>query len=90
MKKSGFKMRGYSYPGVSPVRKNGDKNVVDKAHEGFETAADRMNKRVKDSKTIAGGFLHAIGALPANVGEITTRYIKKGVDAIKNINKEEN
>ena len=46
-----------------------------------------MNKRVKDSKTIAGGFLHAIGALPANVGEITTRYIKKGVDAVKNIKK---
>ena len=82
-----FKMKGYSYPGASPLTKNGGKNVVDKAHKGFETAADRMNKRVKDSKTIAGGFLQAIGALPANVGEVTTRYIKKGVDAVKNIKK---
>ena len=47
-----------------------------------------MNKKVKDSKTIAGGFIHAIGALPANVGEVTTRYIKKGVDAIKNKKKQ--
>ena len=80
-------MKGYTYPGMSPIKNNGDKNVVDKTHKGFEKAADRMNKRVKDSKTIAGGFFHAIGALPANVGEVTTRYVKKGVDAIKNIKK---
>tara|TARA_R100000995_G_C3423146_1_gene94923 strand:- start:101 stop:328 length:228 start_codon:yes stop_codon:yes gene_type:complete len=69
-----FKLRSGNKP--SPAKLSG-------VHKGFEEAADRMNKRVKDSKTIAGGFLHAIGALPANIGEVTTRYIKKGVDAIK-------
>ena len=84
-KSSGFRMSGYSYPGTSPVmkKKNGDGNVVDKIHGGFAKAADEMNQRIEDSKTIAGGFIHAIGALPANVGEVATRYIKKGVDAIK-------
>jgi len=82
-KSSGFRMKGYTYPGTAPVMKKENGGVIDKIHGGFEEAADRMNQRVKDSKTIAGGFIHAIGALPANVGEVTTRYIKKGVDAIK-------
>ena len=82
-KSSGFRMKGYTYPGTSPVMKKKNGGVIDKIHGGFEKAADEMNQRVKDSKTIAGGFIHAIGALPANVGEVATRYIKKGVDAIK-------
>ena len=82
-KSSGFRMSGYSYPGTSPVMKKKNGGVIDKIHGGFEKAADEMNQRVKDSKTITGGFIHAIGALPANVGEVTTGYIKKGVDAIK-------
>ena len=82
-KSSGFRMKGYSYPGTAPVMKKKNGGVIDKIHGGFEKAADEMNQRVKDSKTIAGGFIHAIGALPANVGEVATRYIKKGVDSIK-------
>ena len=84
-KSSGFRMGGYSYPGTSPIMKkeNGEESVIDKLHKGFEKSSDEGTERIKQSKTILGGFTQAIGSLPAYLGEISTRYIKKGVEAIE-------
>ena len=90
MKKGPFKMKGYTYPGTSPMQKNGDKNVIDKLHAGFEKSADEMNKRTRESKTITGGLIDALGGLPANLGEITTRFVKKGVDYLGGKKKKKN
>ena len=59
------------------------KSAISKLHAGFEKSSAEGSRKVKESKTIVGGFTQALGSLPAHVGEVTTRYIKKGVEYFK-------
>jgi len=73
--------------GTQKHKEKTKKSAISKLHEGFAKASDEGTEKVKKSKTLVEGFTQALGSLPAHVGEITTRYITKGVDAIKNIKK---
>ena len=80
MKRSGFKMGGYSYPGVSPVRQ-GDQPYTKKKSEEVERKKglleDRIDLTVQNKKKIA--------ELKAKVitGKITKEAYDKAVQEIK-------
>ena len=66
MKKGPFKMKGYSYPGVSPVKNKDSKKSVDEDSFKPKDVNEYYEKSKEAGEITVDDLLRSIGASPEN------------------------